>query len=192
MKPLLALFSAESFIRQSRDSQLAEIRAWMEKSGRADSRAMLAAETEAMKKLLENPVSEALFDRMIEAGDILALAQNRTIDPARLPDRLVFSKGVERFEVRNEDPSLPDIEVLLQGTPRFKRFAQKYPFAIMKSGYANERFVVLPESPAALVLYRLIALDAGLYRAARNPEFVKLLEGLVAEILSSGIVERAA
>ncbi|HPW65383.1 MAG TPA: hypothetical protein PLY30_04405, partial [Candidatus Omnitrophota bacterium] len=157
-----------------------------------DSRAMLAAETEAMKKLLENPVSEALFDRMIEAGDILALAQNRTIDPARLPDRLVFSKGVERFEVRNEDPSLPDIEVLLQGTPRFKRFAQKYPFAIMKSGYANERFVVLPESPAALVLYRLIALDAGLYRAARNPEFVKLLEGLVAEILSSGIVERAA
>ncbi|NLZ14643.1 MAG: hypothetical protein GXY29_10675, partial [Thermotogaceae bacterium] len=130
-------FSAESFVRQPRDSQLAEVRFWMEKSGQTDSKAMLAAETESMKKLLEDPVSGTLFDRMIEAGDILALAQNRTIDPAQLPDRLIFSKGIERFEVRNEDASLPDIEVLLQGTPRFKRFAQKYPFAIMKSGYAN-------------------------------------------------------
>jgi len=62
----------------------------------------------------------------------------------------------------------------------------------MKSGYANERFVVLPESPAALVLYRLIALDAGLYKAARNPEFVKLLESLMSEILTAGATQQAA
>ncbi|HOE68987.1 MAG TPA: hypothetical protein PLH16_04975 [Candidatus Omnitrophota bacterium] len=183
-------FSIEPFMRAARESQLAEVRAWMEQVGKADARAMLVAEADAMKRLLEDKAGARALKRLLDEGDILALAQN--IPSRDLPEDLLFAHGIERFEIKNEDPSLADIEVLLQGTPRFKRFARKYPFVIMKNGYENPTFVVLPESPVSLVLYRLIALNAELCRAAKNAEFLKLLEGLTAEILSRQAAGQAA
>ena len=177
-------------MRAARESQLAEVRAWMEQVGKADARAMLVAEADAMKRLLEDKAGARALKRLLDEGDILALAQN--IPSRDLPEDLLFAHGIERFEIKNEDPSLADIEVLLQGTPRFKRFARKYPFVIMKNGYENPTFVVLPESPVSLVLYRLIALNAELCRAAKNAEFLKLLEGLTAEILSRQAAGQAA
>jgi len=132
---------------------------------------------------MADPQSKQLIEKIPARGDTLAVAQN--IPLLDLPEELIAVQGVERFEVR-------DIAELMDSTPRFQRLARQIPFAIMNQDYQHSRFVVLPESQASLLLYRLIALNPKLYEAAKNREFLALLESLVSEILSVRIAGSAA
>ncbi len=85
-----------------------------------------------------------------------------------------------------------NISDLLEKTPRFQRLAKKRPFAIMENDHPSVAFVVLPEKPVSLVLFRIITLNPSLYQAAKDPAFLALLQNLVAEILSKEVSGKAA
>jgi len=120
----------------------------------------------------------------VQNGDIIALAQD--VPVTEMPVIFSAMKGVDRFEAK-------DIATLIETTtPRFQRLAKKHPFAIMQDGRAGGAYVVLPEKPVSLVLFRIITLNPSLYQAAKDPAFLALLEDLVSELLSQTLSAKAA
>ena len=144
---------------------------------------MLVSSVRVLTNMLPQENVEKLLRKAVEGGDILALAQD--IPATEMPEILLSTRGIERFEV-------PDIAALLEKTPRFQRFAKKHPFVIMKENYQGGVYVVLPEKPLSLVLFRIITLNPNLYQASKDPAFLALLQDLVAEILSQELPGKAA
>jgi len=74
---------------------------------------------------------------------------------------------------------------LLGQNLKLRKLAKRFPFVVMQTGYG------LPEQYVWLVLYRALALNPNLYHAAKNPEFLALLQNLVTEILSRELPKKS-
>lgn len=171
------------FMALNREEQMVAVRGWLEKSRMVHGKSLLVSQVSSLKKMLSEKRVRDLVEEMIRNNDTLVLVQDVPI--AEVPESLLVPRGVERFAVK-------DLDALLAQTPKFKRLAAKHPFAIMKDGYRHDTYIVLPEVPASLILYRIVALNPDLYRAARNPEFLRLLQALVTEILGQELTQKAA
>jgi len=181
--PAITAFDMEKFMTLGREGQLQTVRSWLQKLRTVHQKAMLVAEASTVKKMLTDEKVPAMIKGIVQGNDILALAQDIPIE--EVPEPLLAPRGIERFEAK-------DIDQLLAATPKFQRLGKKWPFAIMKEGYSSDRYVVLPEAPVSLVLYRIIALNPNLYQSARNPDFLKLLQDLVTEALAREASQKAA
>ncbi|MBU9888271.1 MAG: hypothetical protein KTQ49_00185 [Candidatus Omnitrophica bacterium] len=180
--PVISLKKSE-FMSRGREDQLAAVRDWMERSRTGRRKTLLVSQASVLKDLIPDRSVPRLIESIIENHDTLVLAQDLPV--AELPEALLAPRGIDRFEVE-------DIGTLVTQTPRFRRLAQKYPFAIMKDGYQSDAYVVLPEAPVSLVLYRVVALSPDLYGAAKDPEFLGLLRILVEEIIGQESYQKAA
>ena len=169
-------FDITEFIRQNRAEQLQVVREWLEKIQSVHQKAMLVTQVSILKKMLTEKKVADLVAEIVKGNDVLAVVQD--VPLAEVPEILLASRGIERFEEK-------DLETLIAQNVKFKRLAKRCPFAIMKKGYQSDLYVVLPELPVSLVLYRIITLNPNLYQeAAGNPKFLLLLQDLVTEILS--------
>lgn len=183
LKPTIPALHEEEFMASPRSEQLAAVQSWLEKVPALGQKAMLVSSVDALKKMLSNKQVPHLIEQIVKNGDILVLFQD--VPLAEIPEVLMGQHEIERLDA-------PDFETLLQKNPRFQRFSKKYPFAIMKEGYESGTYVVLPEDPVSLVLYRIVTLSPSLYQAAKNPVFLALLKDLVQEILSQELPGKAA
>lgn len=177
----VSTFRESAFMAMPRLEQLETVRQWLARADHAEQKVMLVSSVSALKGILADTRSEARVKEIVARGDILALAQD--VPVTDMPELLLSTRGIDRFES-------PDIASLL-GAPRFERLAKKRPFVIMRNGYQNGTYVVLPEHPSSLVLYRIVTLDDRLYQSARNPEFLALLQSLVGDILSQELPKRS-
>ena len=171
------------FMSQSRAEQLATVRGWLEKARSNHEKILLVSQASTLKKMLPDKNVPALVAAIVQNNDTLVLIQDAPL--ADVPESLLSPRGMERFDVK-------DMDTLINQTPRFQRLAKKHPFAIMKNGYQNDAYIVLPEIPVSLVLYRVVALNPDLYRAVKDPAFLALLQNLVAEILGQELTQKAA
>jgi len=176
-------FQLSTFMAQPRLEQLKTVRGWLEQASERRGKAMLVSAVGILSKILSEGNALKLLEEAIGSGDIIALAQD--IPVAETPEALSSVRGIQRFDAT-------DTAMLIEKTPRFQRLAQKRPFAIMENGRTAGTYVVLPEKPVSLVLFRIITLSPGLYQAAKDPAFLVLLEDLVAEILSQELSGKAA
>ena len=179
----------EEFMEKPRARQREIVLDWIARGPESRVNAMLVSEVSIIKNLLPEMNSPDLVRRIGKAGDLLVLLED--VPPERIPELLWAPQRTDSPR-RIELIRAPDLETMMQKNPRFKRFAKKHPFAIMKNDYRGGAYVVLPEHPASLILYRIVTLNPDLYRAAKNPEFLALLQGLVTEIISVQIAEKAA
>lgn len=179
----VSLLKESEFIAQSRAEQLATVRNWLEKSKSSQEKILLVSQASVLKKMLPEKTVPDLVAAIVQNNDTLVLVQDLPL--TEVPESLLAPRGMERFDVE-------DIDTLIRRTPKFLRLAKKHPFAIMKDGYQSDAYVVLPEAPVSLVLYRIVALNPDLYRAAKDPEFLKLLQNLVTEIIGQESAQKAA
>ncbi len=177
------VLDVKKFMTLSREEQLSQVRAWLNLAGTIQEKAMLVTQLSILKNMLQDSGVQIQIDSIVRSGDILAMVQD--VPVMETPEGLLAPRGIERFEVK-------DIEALLTQNPKFQKLAKRFPFVIMKEGYQNPVFVVLPEKPVSLKLYRMIALNPELYRASRNPEFLILLEGLVDEVMAKKSAGKSA
>jgi hypothetical protein len=166
-----------------RAEQLRLVQGWLTQVAERREKAMLVSSIGILSKMLLEEKAVSLLKKAVGEGDIVALAQD--VPAIKTPEILSSMRGVERFEAI-------DIATLIEKTPRFQRLAKKRPFAIMENGRTGGNYVVLPEKPVSLVLFRIITLNPSLYQAAKDPAFLVLLEDLLAEILSQELSEKAA
>ncbi|MBI4710945.1 MAG: hypothetical protein HY767_00545 [Candidatus Omnitrophica bacterium] len=176
-------FRQSDFMAQPRLEQLKNVRGWLEQASEQRGKAMLVSAVGILSKMLSEGTALKLLEEAIGSGDIIALAQD--IPVTETPEALSSTRGIQRFNAAN-------ITALLEKTPPFQRLAKKRPFAIMENGRPVGAYVVLPEKPVSLVLFRVITLSPGLYQAAKDPAFLALLEDLVSEILSQETQQKAA
>lgn len=173
----------DEFIAKHRPEQLETVKDWLAQGPERHPKAMLVSSLGILSKLLWEENATRLLKEAVEGGDVIALAQD--IPAAETPEALSSMRGIERFEAKS-------VAELVGTTPRFQRLAKKRPFAIMENGYPGGAFVVLPEKPISLVLFRIVTLNPSLYQAAKDPAFLTLLEGLVTEILSQEAPKKSA
>jgi hypothetical protein len=166
-----------------RAEQLQLVQSWLTQVAERREKAMLVSSIGILSKMLLEEKSVSLLKKAVGEGDIVALAQD--VPAIKTPEILSSIRGVERFEAI-------DIATLIEKTPRFQRLAKKRPFAIMENNRASGPYVVLPEKPVSLVLFRIITLNPSLYQAAKDPAFLALLEDLVAEIISKELSGKSA
>jgi len=171
------------FIAKPRAEQLETVKGWLAQGMERREKAMLVSSVGILSNLLSQEKTTELLEEVMRAGDIIALAQD--ILAAEMPEFFTSMRGMDRFEAR-------DIDAMIGTSPRFQRLAKKHPFAIMQNGRPGGTYVVLPEKPVSLVLFRIITLNPSLYQAAKDPAFLALLEDLVGEILSQEISSKAA
>ena len=143
---------------------------------------MLVSSVSILAKMLPEEKTVKLLNEALKNGDIISLAQDVPITV--MPELLSSLRGIDRFETA-------DIATMIEKTPRFQRLAKKHPFAIMENGYPGGAYVVLPEKPVSLALFRIITLNPSLYQAAKDPAFLALLEDLVTEILSKELPKKS-
>jgi hypothetical protein len=179
----IPLAELSSLASKPRGEQAQMVREWMARIPERREKAMLVSSVGVISKMLSDARVPQLIEQAVQTGDIVALAQD--VPAAATPEMLLSLRGVDRFDA-------PDIASLTEKTPRFRRISKRHPFAIMKDGYEGGAYVVLPEKPVSLILYRIVTLDPNLYRASKDPAFLALLEDLVSEILSQELPEKAA
>jgi hypothetical protein len=180
----ISTFQESAFTAFPRAEQRKVVRGLMEQANNTEQKAMLVSSVSALQKLFAvDARSESRVEEIVKRGDMLALLQD--VPAAETPEMLLSLRGIDRFES-------PDIASLMEKTPRFQRLKKRYPFAIMKNGYESGAYAVLPERPVSLILYRIITLNADLYRASKDSAFLALLEGLVSEMLSQELSGKAA
>lgn len=172
----------DKFMAKPRSEQLATVRGWQAQGPERHEKAMLVSSVSVLARMLSQENVANLLKEAVEGGDIVALAQD--VPATQMPEILLSTRGIDRFEA-------PDIASLIEKTPRFGRLAKKRPFAIMENGRRGGAYVVLPEKPISLVLFRIITLNPSLYQAAKNPVFLALLEDLTAEILSRELPKKS-
>ena len=171
------------FSAKPRTEQLETVKGWLAQGMERREKAMLVSSVGILSNMLSQEKTIQLLEEVIRSGDIIALAQD--IPTTEMQEIFTSMRGIDRFEVK-------DIETLIETAPRFQRLAKKHPFAIMQNGRPGGTYVVLPEKPVSLVLFRIITLNPSLYQAAKDPAFLALLEDLVGEIISGEIVQQAA
>ena len=171
------------FMATSRSEQLEAVRGWLAQGPEQREKAMLVSSVSILARILLEEKAVNLLEEAVNSGDIVALAQD--VPSAVLPEVLPSLRGIDRFEAT-------DIATLIEKTPRFQRLAKKRPFAIMENGRPGGAYVVLPEKPVSLALFRIITLSPSLYQAAKDPAFLALLENLVTDILSQELQKKAA
>lgn len=171
------------FMAKPRSEQMETVRNWMAQAPEGRGKAMLVSSVGILARMLSEERAVKLLGEAVSNGDIVALAQD--VPVTETPEILSSMRGIDRFEATN-------IPMLLEGTSRFQRLAKKRPFAIMENGHPGGAYVVLPEKPVSLVLFRIITLNPSLYQAARDPAFLALLQDLVTEILSQTLPGKAA
>jgi len=171
------------FMAKPRSEQLETVRGWLAQGPERREKAMLVSSVGILAKMLSEGKTARLLEEALQNGDIIALAQDVPI--TEMPEIFSSRREIDRFEAK-------DIPTLIEATPRFQRLAKKHPFAIMENGRTAGNYVVLPEKPVSLVLFRIITLNPSLYQAAKDPAFLALLEDLAAEILSKGLSGKAA
>ncbi len=170
------------FMSQSHEAQLGTVRSWLEKARNNREKILLLSQASTLKRMLPDKAVPDLVAAIVQNNDTLVLVQDAPL--TEIPEQLLAPRGMERFDVK-------DVDTLIK-TPKFQRLAKKHPFVIMKDGYRSETYVVLPEIPVSLVLYRVVALNPDLCRAVQNPEFLALLQSLVTEILGQELSQKAA
>jgi hypothetical protein len=178
----ISSFRESEFMALARPDQREAVRRLIDQANSPEQKAMLVSSASVLRSMLSDTRSETRAREILARGDVLALVQD--IPATQMPE-LFSTRGVERFMA-------PDIATLIGKTPRFQRIAKNLPFAIMKEGYQGGAYVVLPERSISLVLYRIVTLNDRLYQAAKNPEFLFLLEDLASEILSQELPKKAA
>ncbi len=171
------------FMKKPRAEQLETVRGWLALAPEQRQKAMLVSSVGILARMLAEEKTAKLLEEAISGGDIIALAQD--VPATKTPELLSSKHGIDRFDAT-------DIAMLLEKTPRFQRLAKKRPFAIMENDRPGGAFVVLPEKPVSLVLFRIITLNPSLYQAAKDPAFLALLQNLVTEILSQEVSGKAA
>jgi len=176
-------FRVSEFRVKPRPEQLSAVQKWLTQGSERREKAMLVSSAGILARMLSEEKAAQLLQKAVNEGDIVALAQD--IQAAEMPKLLSSLRGINRFEAT-------DIATLIEKTPRFQRLAKKHPFAIMENGRPMGAYVVLPEKPISLILFRIITLNPNLYQAAKDPAFLVLLEDLVSEILSKGLSQKAA
>lgn len=176
-------FRIDEFMAKPRLEQLQAARNWFAQGSERREKAMLVSSVSILARILSEGRSLKLLEEAVSSGDIVALTQD--VPVTKMPEVLSSVRGIQRFDAT-------DIATLIEKTPRFQRLAKKRPFAIMENNYPGGAYVVLPEKPVSLVLFRIITLNPRLYQAARNPAFLTLLEDLVTEILSRELSGKAA
>lgn len=177
-----SVLQVSEFMALPRAEQRSKVQSWMEQANGVTVKPMLVTSAGILAELMKDPRNAKIVEANRAGGDTFALLQD--IPVGDTPESLLTGRGVARFEVR-------DMDALITGTARFQKLAKLHPFVVMKEDYRSEKFVVLPEDPLSLWLYRIIASSSSLYRAAKNPEFLTLLQSLVTEIISSEAVGRA-
>ena len=173
----------DEFMTRSRKEQAQAVRDWLAQGQEQREKAMLVSSVSILAKMLSEEKTAKLLEEAVDNGDIISLAQDVPI--TEVPEALSSLRGIDRFEAA-------DITIMIKKTLRFQRLAKKHPFAIMENGYSGGAYVVLPEKPISLVLFRIITLNPSLYQAAKDPAFLALLEDLVTEILSKESTRKAA
>jgi hypothetical protein len=182
-------FQENEFMGKPRSEQLRQVRLWLAEAPVSRVSAMLVSSVSIMKKLLEEKNVPKLVERIAQNGDALVLLQDVPAD--KVPELLWGPQGFAGPHT-TELFRAPDMDALIERTPRFRQMARKHPFAVMKDGYQSDAYVALPEHPASLVLYRIITLNPNLYQAARSQTFLSLLQDLVMEVLSEESAQRSA
>ena len=170
------------FMARPRGEQLQTARGWLTQGPELREKAMLVSSVSILAKMLPEEKTVKLLNEALKNGDIISLAQDVPITV--MPELLSSLRGIDRFETA-------DIATMIEKTPRFQRLAKKHPFAIMENGYPGGAYVVLPEKPVSLALFRIITLNPSLYQAAKDPAFLALLEDLVTEILSKELPKKS-
>ncbi len=170
------------FMAKPRLEQLKIVRGWQTQGPDRHEKAMLVSSVSVLTRMLSQENVVKLLKEAVAGGDIVALAQD--VPATQMPEILLSTRGVDRFET-------PDIASLIERTPRFGRLAKKHPFAIMENGRQGGAYVVLPEKPISLVLFRIITLNPSLYQAAKDSAFLTLLEDLVSEILARELPQKS-
>jgi hypothetical protein len=170
------------FMSKPRGEQLQTVRDWLAQGPELREKAMLVSSVSILTKMLSEKKTVRLLEEAVNNGDIISLAQD--VPVTETPEVLSSLRGIDRFEAA-------DIAIMIEKMPRFQRLAKKHPFAIMKNGHLGGAYVVLPEKPVSLVLFRIITLNPSLYQAAKNPAFLALLEDLVTEILSKELPKKS-
>jgi hypothetical protein len=177
------------FMERPRDEQRELVLDWLSEARVSPVSAMLVSAVSIVKDMLGEENVPELVERIGKSGDVLVLLED--VPPQNIPELLWGPQGMKGPHT-TELLKAPDLDALIQTGRRFKKLARKHPFAIMKNDFHSDRYVVLPEHPASLVIYRIITLNPNLYRAARNPEFLSLLQDLVTEIISLELPQKAA
>jgi len=176
-----ALIRIDEFAKKPRAEQLQSVQQWLAQGPQQREKAMLVSTVSILIRMMsQDPQVQKVLERAIAERDLIVLAQDIALE-----DTPLSLRGVERFDAK-------DITGMIANTPRFQRLAKKHPFAIMKEKYRDAAFVVLPEKATSLLLYRIITLNPDLYRAAKDPAFLALLEDLVSEILTQELSGKAA
>jgi hypothetical protein len=163
------------FMAAPRPEQLKTVRGWLTRGQERHEKAMLVSSVSILTRVLLEKNAEKLLEQAVTGGDVVALAQD--VPVKEMPAALSSMRGIDRFEAA-------DIGALIERTPRFQRLAKKRPFAIMENGHPGGAYVVLPEKPVSLMLFRIVTLNPNLYQAAKDAAFLALLQDLVSEILS--------
>lgn len=177
------LFDITKFMTQTHAEQLAIVRGWLQKLQTVHQKAMLVSEVSVLKAMLADSKVPEMIEGILQGNDVLVLAQDAPIE--EVPSLLV-SHGINLLKAEG-------LGQLINENQDFRRLAKKWPLlTVMKNGYQNDTYVVLPELPVSLILYRVIALNPNLYQAAKNLEFLKLLQDLVTEALAQAATQKAA
>jgi len=177
--PSLAIsdFRKAEFMALPRTEQREAVERLIEQAGAAEQKVMLISSVSALQKLFQADArSETRVEELVKRGDMLALLQD--VPAAKVPEALLAPRGIERFEAEN-------MAALLGQNLKLRKLAKRFPFVVMQTGYG------LPEQYVWLVLYRALALNPNLYHAAKNPEFLALLQNLVTEILSRELPKKS-
>ncbi len=170
----------DEFMEKSRPKQLDTVRGWLAQVPQKKVKAMLVSSVSVLARMVAEKSVLKRLEEALQDGDIVALAQDIPV-----PESLSPARGIRLFEA-------PDIGTMIDGTPRFKQLAEKHPFVIMENGRSGGKYVILPEKPVSLVLFRIVTMNPGLYEAARDPAFLALLEDLVTDLLSRELQQKAA
>ncbi len=179
-----APLNAETFRRLPREAQRSVLANALEESSAISRPKIVVVARASVLKDLIGGKNAGPYVRELVARDFLATAMD--IPPASLPEELLSGPGLRRYE-----DSLGIAEVL--SSQDLRRRTGKVPPLVIDSEYESHRLLVLQASVPSLRLYRLLEPGSWIYEAAlKNPGFLSLLENLVAEILSEGLVQQAA
>lgn len=180
----LNLKVSEFMTTLTHEEQLSAVKALLARAERPEHKPALISTVEALSRMAERPDASTRVVRALQSGDPVALLKNGSL-PENL--RLAASSGrVEFFEVQAGGMNAMVIDA------SFLAFIRHHPPVIILNHYANGKYPVLEEKPESLALFRIITLSPELYQAAKDPKFLKRLEGLIAEILSQELAAKAA
>ncbi len=182
-KPSPALTSA-SFLAMQPARQKQMLEKWLEDFKSSKMPIVIAIRTSSLLELLKDPAGKAFWKSWVAPDKLTTVGELKDSDEY-IDELLGMKAAVVRLKTETSD----DIGILIE--KKFLSGEIKKNVALIDADYKTDKFLTLPESPASLMLARLLL--EGKFSGGITEELLGKVSALLTEIFEAqGLLEQSA